>query len=165
MHSGIPAEVRRRCRDTGADRRLPAGPGIGRSALSRHCRGRSRFPVTHGVHDAARQFLAIVDLRQLRENAFERGLTHEFAKFIDRVVGRHFAAAQDQDRGAYLLDHLKDVRAIQDDFAAVRQGAQQRRNIRAEVTSRPENGSSRIRISGSCSKAAERRTFCRMPFE
>ena len=39
------------------------------------------------------------------------------------------------------------------------------RSINVEATSRPEHGSSRTTIAGSCSSAAAISTFCRMPFE
>ena len=84
-----------------------------------------RALVAHGVHDAIRHVGAIVHLGQLCEDAFERGLAHQFAKAFDRVVGHHLAAAQDQDGGTDLLDHLEHVGTVQDDFAAAGQRAQQ----------------------------------------
>ena len=68
---------------------------------------------------------AIVHLGQLCEDAFERRLAHQFAKAVDGVVGHHFAAAQDQDSGADLLHHFEHMGAVEDDFAAVGERAQQ----------------------------------------
>ena len=81
--------------------------------------------VIHDVEDAIRHIVAIVYLGQLREDAFQRGLAHEFAKAFNRVVRHHLARAQDQDRGADLFNDLKDVGTIKDDFPLAGQGAQQ----------------------------------------
>ena len=68
--------------------------------------------VIHDVEDAIRHIVAIVYLGQLREDAFQRGLAHEFAKAFNGVVRHHLAAAQNQDRGADLLDNLQYVGTI-----------------------------------------------------
>ena len=62
---------------------------------------------------------------QLREDAFQRGLAHQFAKALDGIVGHHLAIAKDQHRGADLLDDFQNVGAVQDDFPLPRQRAQQ----------------------------------------
>ena len=104
-------------------------PGGGSGGWVTGCRRISGMPlrslVAHGIHDAIGHVGAIVHLGQLCEDAFERRLAHEFAKALDGVVGHHFAAAQDQDGGTDLFDHLEHVGTVQDDFAAAGKRAQQ----------------------------------------
>jgi hypothetical protein len=66
----------------------------------------------HDVEDAIRHVVAIVHLGQLREDAFQRWLAHEFAEAFNRVVRRHVAVAQDQNLGADLFDNLENMGTI-----------------------------------------------------
>jgi len=77
----------------------------------------------HGIDDAVGDFLAVIDLRELREDTFERGLLHEVAEMLDGIVGGDFALAEDEDGGADFLDDFEDVRTVEDDFAARGEGA------------------------------------------
>ncbi len=89
------------------------------------CGGRRVRRPAHGGEDAFGDILAIIHLGQLREDAFERGLAHQVAQVLDGIVGHHLALAEDQDGGADLLHDLEDVRAVEDDLAAVGECAQQ----------------------------------------
>jgi hypothetical protein len=82
-----------------------------------------QFPstVVHRVHDTIRQFVAIVHLGQLREHAFERGLAHQLAKPLNRIVCHNLAVPQDQNRRADLLHNLQHVRTVEDDLPSPRQ--------------------------------------------
>jgi len=96
----------------------------------------------------------VIDLRELVEDGFERGPLHKVSEMLDGIAGGDFARAENEDGGA--------VRTVEDDFAA--RGERRRvRSMRVEVTSRPEKGSSRMRISGPWRRATERRIFWRMP--
>src|SRR5271157_2761545 len=53
----------------------------------------------HDLEDLACHRVAVFHLRQLREDAFERWLAHQFAQPIDGIVRHHFALAQDDDAG------------------------------------------------------------------
>src|ERR1035438_7644875 len=86
-------------------------------AAARRFRPTNTPVVIHDVEDAIRHIVAIVYLRQLREDAFQRGLAHEFAKAFNGVVRHHLAVAQDQHRGADLFDNLQNMGTIQDDFS------------------------------------------------
>ena len=79
---------------------------------------------------------------------------------------RILALRDDDDAMADQLDHLEDMRDVEDGFALRRRAACSRSlKRRAETTSRPESGSSKIRSLGSCRSAAAMRMRCFMPLE
>ena len=75
------------------------------------------------------------------------------------------AFAEDENVVADLLDDFENMRAVEDHLAAPAKARRRLRRIIAAFTSRPENGSSRMRTSGSWNSAAMRRIFWRIPLE
>ena len=103
--------------------------GVGESAIKAEAGGDGRGGHPdggrrgHGIDDAVGDLLAVIDLRELGEDGFERGLLHKVAEMLDGIVGGDFALAEDEDGGADFLHHFEDVRTVGRRVCRTRRGS------------------------------------------
>src|ERR1035437_6485376 len=119
----------------------------------------------HGAYEVACDGLSIFLLDELREDAFKVGELQRSPEFGGRRVGEDSAFGDDNDSVADEFDNLQDMRDIENGFPLAASCCRRSLKSRAETTSRPERGSSKISKRGSCKREAAMRTRCFIPLE
>jgi len=120
---------------------------------------------SHRGDNILRNRIGIDLLRQFEEAFFEGESAKARFHFVDGAGGDDLALFEDGEVGAEAVGLLEDGGGEEKGASTGSEAGDDVAEDEAEVTSRPEKGSTRMRSSGSCIMAVLFTMLCRIPFE